>query len=110
MTLRITRPIFALSVRLVHGFVVYSCSGCTGVSEVGVNVRDMDDKPRAGHVQRLRRIELMLNLHAVEPNYCSTGSNFTMNGLAVSCALDTSRFEPKYFNKEVMSCLNIAVY
>jgi hypothetical protein len=89
MALRIARPVFELAVRLIGWLRVDACPGRMGVSEVCTNIRDVHDKPGTGHAHRLRRTELVLSGNAVKPNGGPTDSDFAMDWLAVSRALDS---------------------
>jgi hypothetical protein len=110
MAFGIARAVLALPVWLIGQFGVYLCPGRTSTSKVCLNIADMYDKPCAGHVYRLRRIELVLCCDAVEPDSCPTDANLPMNRSAVPTTLDTPRLEAKGSNQEVMSCLDVATY
>jgi hypothetical protein len=50
MALKIARLVFTLAIRLVRGFVLYSCTGSPCASKMGVDVGHMYHEPGAGHV------------------------------------------------------------
>jgi hypothetical protein len=110
MPLRIACPILALPVWLVGRFAIDSRSGRPGPREVVVNIGDMHDQPRAGHVKAHRRTELVFHVHAVKPDRRSTNPYFAMNRLAVGPPLDASWFEAERLNQKVMSRLDISVH
>jgi hypothetical protein len=99
MTLRIARPVFAQPVWLIGGRLVDLGAGRLGVGEMGIDVRNKQDNPCAGHVNGLGGCEFVFFCDTMKPNARVTGTNLAMHDLAIGRPVHASRFEAECLNQ-----------
>ena len=76
---------------------------------VRVHVIDLDDQTCICHVDRQRRIEMVLRGDAMQPDGGIAGTNLTVDGLALPGSLYAPRAEPEGSNQEIMRARDVLI-
>jgi hypothetical protein len=109
VTFQVPCPVFTLPIRLIDRLAIDAGTRRPSVLVVRIDVIDEDDQAGIRHIYGERRIEMMLDGVAMQPDGFISGTDLTMNRLTLGGSMHASRNEPKYTNQELVCGCDVLI-
>jgi hypothetical protein len=106
---KISRPIFALSIRLIDGLRVNTSTCGSRLFVVCVDIVHVHKETRISDVGGPRGIELVFRHHTVQPDGGFPRANLAVNGLALGVPVYTSAAEAERHHQEIVSSSDVLI-